>query len=91
MAFDFLIFQDHYLLKPLPTLESFQRTGFMMMSNGFGAFFGVFSAELLSINFHQGGGTGIIFGFRLRFNYCDCFAVLFKHKHYAEDVASVSH
>jgi hypothetical protein len=54
MAFDFLIFQDHCLLKPLPTLESFQRTGIMMMSNGFGAFFGVLSAVLLSINFHQG-------------------------------------
>jgi hypothetical protein len=54
----------------------------------------VLSVGLLSINFftQEVLGTGIIFGFRLQVTFIAiAFAVLFKHKHYAEDVASVSH
>jgi hypothetical protein len=45
MAFDFLIFQVHYLLKPLPTLEYVHAQGVYDDVKRFWAFFGGFSAE----------------------------------------------
>jgi NHS family xanthosine MFS transporter len=67
MAFDFFIFQVHYLLKLLPTLEYvLAHRLFMMMSNGFGAFFGgIFSGIVIDLLLTMELGTGITFGFRL--------------------------
>jgi NHS family xanthosine MFS transporter len=54
MAFDFFIFQVHYLLKLLPTLEYvLAHRLFMMMSNGFGAFFGGIFSGIVIDNFYS--------------------------------------
>jgi len=98
MAFDFFNISGSLFIET--TTDSKIRSSaqglFMMMSNGFGAFFGgIISGYVIDKYFTQDGvrdwhniwlsfaGYALVIAI--------AFAVLFKHKHNPDDVASVSH
>jgi NHS family xanthosine MFS transporter len=98
MAFDFFNISGSLFIETTTDyrIRSSAQGLFMMMSNGFGAFFGgIFSGIVIDEFFTHGGvrdwqniwlsfaGYALIIAI--------AFAVLFKHKHDPEDVASVSH
>ncbi|CAM3086982.1 nucleoside permease [Flavobacterium frigoris] len=98
MAFDFFNISGSLFIETTTDfrIRSSAQGLFMMMSNGFGAFFGgIFSGIVIDKFFTHDGvrdwhniwlsfaGYALIIAI--------AFAVLFKHKHYAEDVATVTH
>ena len=69
---------------------------FMMMSNGFGAFFGGIISGIVIDNFFTNNGVRDWHSIWLAFAgyalvIAIAFAVLFKHKHNPDEVANASH
>ena len=98
MAFDFFNISGSLFIET--TTDSKIRSSaqglFMMMSNGFGAFFGgIISGQVIDAFFTHGGVRnwhGIWLAFAsYALVIAIAFAVLFKHKHNPEEVANVSH
>ena len=98
MAFDFFNISGSLFIET--TTDSSMRSSaqglFMMMSNGFGAFFGgVISGEVID-EFFTHNNTRDWHNIWLAFAayalvIAIAFAVMFKHKHHPEEVANVSH
>jgi NHS family xanthosine MFS transporter len=98
MAFDFFNISGSLFIETTTDfrIRSSAQGLFMMMSNGFGAFFGGIISGIVIDKFFTQGGVRDWHNIWLSFAgyaliIAIAFAVLFKHKHYAEDVASVSH
>lgn len=98
MAFDFFNISGSLFIETTTDfrIRSSAQGLFMMMSNGFGAFFGGIVSGIVIDNFFTHGGIRDWHNIWLSFAgyaliIAIAFAVLFKHKHNAEDVASVSH
>ena len=98
MAFDFFNISGSLFIETTtdPKIRSSAQGLFMMMSNGFGAFFGgIISGQVIDAFFTHDGvrdwhniwlsfaGYALVIAI--------AFAVLFKHKHNPEEVAKVSH
>jgi NHS family xanthosine MFS transporter len=98
MAFDFFNISGSLFIETTtdPKIRSSAQGLFMMMSNGFGAFFGgIISGQIIDAFFTNDGvrdwhniwlsfaGYALVIAI--------AFAVLFKHKHNPEEVAKVSH
>lgn len=98
MAFDFFNISGSLFIETTtdPKIRSSAQGLFMMMSNGFGAFFGgIISGQVIDTFFTHDGvrdwhniwlsfaGYALVIAI--------AFAVLFKHKHNPEEVAKVSH
>jgi len=98
MAFDFFNISGSLFIETTtdPKIRSSAQGLFMMMSNGFGAFFGgIISGQVIDAFFTHNGvrdwhniwlsfaGYALVIAI--------AFAVLFKHKHNPEEVAKVSH
>lgn len=98
MAFDFFNISGSLFIETTtdPKIRSSAQGLFMMMSNGFGAFFGgIISGQVIDTFFTHNGvrdwhniwlsfaGYALIIAI--------AFAVLFKHKHNPNDVENVSH
>jgi NHS family xanthosine MFS transporter len=98
MAFDFFNISGSLFIETTtdPKIRSSAQGLFMMMSNGFGAFFGgIISGQIIDTFFTHDGvrdwhniwlsfaGYALVIAI--------AFAVLFKHKHNPEEVAKVSH
>ncbi len=98
MAFDFFNISGSLFIETTTDfrIRSSAQGLFMMMSNGFGAFFGGIVSGIVIDNFFTHGGVRDWHNIWLSFAayalvIAIAFAVLFKHKHNAEDVASVTH
>lgn len=98
MAFDFFNISGSLFIETTTDfrIRSSAQGLFMMMSNGFGAFFGGIVSGIVIDNFFTHGGIRDWHNIWLSFAgyaliIAIAFAVLFKHKHNAEDVVSVSH
>jgi NHS family xanthosine MFS transporter len=98
MAFDFFNISGSLFIETTTDfrIRSSAQGLFMMMSNGFGAFFGGIISGIVIDKFFTHGGVRDWHNIWLSFAayaliIAIAFAVLFKHKHYAEDVTSVSH
>jgi len=98
MAFDFFNISGSLFIETTTDfrIRSSAQGLFMMMSNGFGAFFGGIVSGIVIDNFFTHGGVRDWHNIWLSFAayalvIAIAFAVLFKHKHNADDVASVSH
>lgn len=98
MAFDFFNISGSLFVET--TTDSKIRSSaqglFMMMSNGFGAFFGGIISGIVIDNFFTHEGVRDWHGIWLAFSgyalvIAIAFAVLFKHKHDPKDVEHVSH
>ncbi|WP_196851342.1 nucleoside permease [Flavobacterium sp. CG_9.10] len=98
MAFDFFNISGSLFIET--TTDSRIRSSaqglFMMMSNGFGAFFGGIVSGIVIDKFFTHDGVRDWHNIWLSFAgyaliIAVAFAVLFKHKHYPEDVSKVSH
>jgi len=98
MAFDFFNISGSLFVET--TTDSKIRSSaqglFMMMSNGFGAFFGGLLSGIVIDNFFTHNGVRDWHGIWLAFAgyalvIAIAFAVLFKHKHDPKDVENVSH
>ena len=98
MAFDFFNISGSLFIETTtdPKIRSSAQGLFMMMSNGFGAFFGgIISGQVIDAFFTHDGvrdwhniwlsfaGYALVIAI--------AFAVLFKHKHNPDEVAKVSH
>jgi NHS family xanthosine MFS transporter len=98
MAFDFFNISGSLFIETTtdPKIRSSAQGLFMMMSNGFGAFFGgIISGQVIDAFFTHDGvrdwhniwlsfaGYALVIAI--------AFSVLFKHKHNPEEVAKVSH
>jgi len=98
MAFDFFNISGSLFIETTTDfrIRSSAQGLFMMMSNGFGAFFGGIISGIVIDNFFTHDGVRDWHNIWLSFAgyaliIAIAFAVLFKHKHYSEDVVSVSH
>ncbi|MES2811840.1 MAG: nucleoside permease [Bacteroidota bacterium] len=98
MAFDFFNISGSLFVETTtsPKIRSSAQGLFMMMSNGFGAFFGGIISGVVIDTFFTNNGVrdwhGIWLGFAgYALVIAIAFAVLFKHKHDPKDVESVSH
>ena len=98
MAFDFFNISGSLFIETTtdPKIRSSAQGLFMMMSNGFGAFFGgIISGQVIDMFFTQDGVRdwhNIWLSFAAyALIIAIAFAVLFKHKHNPEEVAKVSH
>jgi len=98
MAFDFFNISGSLFIETTTdsTIRSSAQGLFMMMSNGFGAFFGgIISGQVIDTFFTHDGvrdwhNIWLAFaGYALVI--AIAFSVMFKHKHNPEEVASVSH
>jgi len=98
MAFDFFNISGSLFVET--TTDSKIRSSaqglFMMMSNGFGAFFGGLVSGYIIDEFFTHDGTRDWHSIWLSFAgyalvIAIAFAILFKHKHNPNDVANVSH
>jgi len=98
MAFDFFNISGSLFIETTtdPKIRSSAQGLFMMMSNGFGAFFGgIISGQIIDTFFTHDGvrdwhniwlsfaGYALVIAI--------AFAILFKHKHNPDEVAKVSH
>jgi NHS family xanthosine MFS transporter len=97
MAFDFFNISGSLFIETTTDfrIRSSAQGLFMMMSNGFGAFFGGIVSGIVIDKFFTHGGVRDWHNIWLSFAgyaliIAISFAVLFKHKHYAEDVVSLS-
>ena len=98
MAFDFFNISGSLFIETTtdPKIRSSAQGLFMMMSNGFGAFFGgIISGQVIDAFFTHNGVRdwhNIWLSFAAyALVIAIAFAVLFKHKHNPEEVAKVSH
>ena len=98
MAFDFFNISGSLFIETTTDhrIRSSAQGLFMMMSNGFGAFFGGIVSGLVIDNFFTHEGVRDWHNIWLSFaGYAliitIAFAVLFKHKHHSDDVSNVSH
>jgi len=98
MAFDFFNISGSLFIETTtdPKIRSSAQGLFMMMSNGFGAFFGgIISGQVIDAFFTHDGVRdwhNIWLGFAAyALVIAIAFSVLFKHKHNPEEVAKVSH
>jgi NHS family xanthosine MFS transporter len=98
MAFDFFNISGSLFVETTtnPAIRSSAQGLFMMMSNGFGAFFGgLFSGMIIDKYFTHDGNRdwhGIWLSFAIyALLIAVLFAVLFKHKHEITDVETVNH
>ncbi|MBP9793932.1 MAG: nucleoside permease [Flavobacterium sp.] len=98
MAFDFFNISGSLFVETTtsPKIRSSAQGLFMMMSNGFGAFFGGIISGVVIDAFFTNNGVRDWHGIWLAFAgyalvIAIAFAVLFKHKHDPKDVESVSH
>jgi len=98
MAFDFFNISGSLFIETTtdPKIRSSAQGLFMMMSNGFGAFFGgIISGQVIDAFFTHDGVRdwhGIWLAFAsYALVIAIAFAVLFKHEHKPEEVAKVSH
>ncbi|RXR17266.1 MFS transporter [Flavobacterium amnicola] len=98
MAFDFFNISGSLFVETTtsPKIRSSAQGLFMMMSNGFGAFFGGLISGVVIDTFFTNNGVRDWHGIWLAFAgyalvIAIAFAVLFKHKHDPKDVESVSH
>ncbi|WP_339921452.1 nucleoside permease [uncultured Flavobacterium sp.] len=98
MAFDFFNISGSLFIETTTDfrIRSSAQGLFMMMSNGFGAFFGGIVSGIVIDNFFTNNGVREWHNIWLSFAgyaliIAIAFAVLFKHKHHPEDVAAVSH
>jgi NHS family xanthosine MFS transporter len=99
MAFDFFNISGSLFIETTTDyrIRSSAQGLFMMMSNGFGAFFGGIFSGIVIDNYFTHNGIRDWHNIWLAFAayaliIAIAFAVLFKHKHYPEDVAAaVSH
>ena len=98
MAFDFFNISGSLFIET--TTDSKIRSSaqglFMMMSNGFGAFFGGIISGIVIDKFFTTNGVRDWHNIWLSFAgyaliIAIAFAVLFKHKHNSDDVATVTH
>ena len=98
MAFDFFNISGSLFIETTtdPKIRSSAQGLFMMMSNGFGAFFGgIISGQVIDAFFTHDGVRdwhNIWLGFAAyALVIAIAFAILFKHKHNPEEVNKVSH
>lgn len=98
MAFDFFNISGSLFVETTtsPKIRSSAQGLFMMMSNGFGAFFGGLISGIIIDTFFTNNGVRDWHGIWLAFAgyalvIAIAFAVLFKHKHDPKDVESVTH
>jgi NHS family xanthosine MFS transporter len=98
MAFDFFNISGSLFIETTTDfrIRSSAQGLFMMMSNGFGAFFGGIFSGIVIDNFFTHDGVRDWHNIWLSFAgyalvIAIAFAVLFKHKHHVEDVVAVSH
>jgi len=98
MAFDFFNISGSLFVETTtsPKIRSSAQGLFMMMSNGFGAFFGGIISGVVIDTFFTNNGVRDWHGIWLAFAgyalvIAIAFAVLFKHKHDPKDVESVTH
>ncbi|MEZ7497990.1 nucleoside permease [Flavobacterium sp. Arc3] len=98
MAFDFFNISGSLFIETTTDfrIRSSAQGLFMMMSNGFGAFFGGIASGIVIDNFFTHNGVRDWHNIWLSFAayalvIAIAFAVLFKHKHHAEDVVAVTH
>lgn len=98
MAFDFFNISGSLFVETTtsPKIRSSAQGLFMMMSNGFGAFFGGLISGIVIDTFFTNNGVRDWHGIWLAFAgyalvIAIAFAVLFKHKHDPKDVESVTH
>jgi NHS family xanthosine MFS transporter len=99
MAFDFFNISGSLYVETQsdPSIRASAQGLFMMMTNGFGAFFGSYLSGIIIDKFYlfEDGSKnwqGIWFAFAgYSLVVAVLFAVLFKHKHVPEEVAAVNH
>ncbi len=98
MAFDFFNISGSLFVETTTSsrMRSSAQGLFMMMTNGFGAFFGgLISGKVIDAYYTVDGQRdwhGIWFAFAIyALIIAIAFAVLFKHKHNPKDVASITH
>ncbi len=99
MAFDFFNISGSLFVETTtsPTMRSSAQGLFMMMSNGFGAFFGgIISGKVIDLYFTDANGHKNWHDIWLSFAVYSliiaiAFAILFKHKHNPEDLKNVAH
>ena len=98
MAFDFFNISGSLFVETTtdPKIRSSAQGLFMMMSNGFGAFFGGLISGIVIDKFFTHDGIRDWHNIWLSFAgyalvIAIAFAILFKHKHNPNDVANVSH
>ena len=98
MAFDFFNISGSLFVETTTdaSIRSSAQGLFMMMSNGFGAFFGgLISGQLIDVFFTQNGirdwhAIWLAFAVYALF-IALAFSILFKHKHQPEEVVKFSH
>ena len=98
MAFDFFNISGSLFIETTTdsSIRSSAQGLFMMMSNGFGAFFGGIISGIVIDNFFTNNGVRDWHSIWLAFAgyalvIAIAFAVLFKHKHNPDEVANASH
>lgn len=99
MAFDFFNISGSLFVETTtsPSMRSSAQGLFMMMSNGFGAFFGgIISGKVIDLYFTDANGHKNWHDIWLSFAVYSLiiaisFAILFKHKHNPEDLKNVAH
>jgi NHS family xanthosine MFS transporter len=99
MAFDFFNISGSLFVETTtsPSMRSSAQGLFMMMSNGFGAFFGgIISGKVIDLYFTDANGNKNWHDIWLSFAVYSliiaiAFAILFKHKHNPEDLKNVAH
>lgn len=99
MAFDFFNISGSLFVETTtsPSMRSSAQGLFMMMSNGFGAFFGgIISGKVIDLYFTDANGHKNWHDIWLSFAVYSliiaiAFAILFKHKHNPEDLKNVAH
>jgi NHS family xanthosine MFS transporter len=99
MAFDFFNISGSLYVETQsdPSIRASAQGLFMMMTNGFGAFFGSYLSGIIIDKFYllEDGSkdwSGIWFAFAgYSLVVAVLFAILFKHKHVPEEVAVVKH